>query len=216
MIAELAAGSQEEPERERARRFTEEERRLAYVGCTRARERLTITFARSYDRREAQPSPFLAELQCADPDAWLIDQESDAGVMLPLDVARAVRQQALAALGVSGRPVVPTVATDPEDGGDVLGSVLAAQWTASRVAGGVPIRFRELPRPFVEESTLAVSFTGIEAYRVCPRQFFYGHVLHVDAPARGASTTLGSKIHDALRDLNTQWMATGTPPEDEQ
>ena len=101
-----------------------------------------------------------------------------------------------------------------EDGGDVLGSVLAAQWTAARVAGGVPIRFRELPRPFIEESTLAVSFTGIEAYRVCPRQFFYGHMLHVDAPARGASTTLGSKVHDALRTLNSQWMATGMPPED--
>jgi DNA helicase-2/ATP-dependent DNA helicase PcrA len=213
-IAELAAGYQEEPERERARRYMEEERRLAYVGCTRARERLTITFARSYDRREAEPSPFLAELERAHSDAWLIDQESDAGVMLPLDVARAVRQQALAALGVSGRPVLPAVPNHREDGGDALGSVLAAQWTAARVAGGVPIRFRELPRPFIEESTLAVSFTGIEAYRVCPRQFFYGHVLHVDAPARGASTTLGSKVHDALRALNSQWMATGMPPED--
>src|SRR5947209_7269101 len=216
MIAELAAGSQEEPERERARRFTEEERRLAYVGCTRARERLTITFAHSYDRREAQPSPFLAELQCADANAWMVDEESDAGVMLPLDVARAVRQQALAALGVSGRPVLPYLVAEDDVAGDVLGTVLAAQWTASQVAGGVPIRFRELPRPFIDESTLAVSFSGIEGYRTCPRQFFYGHVLHVDAPARGASTTLGSKIHDALRDLNTQWMATGTPPEDEQ
>lgn len=213
-IAELAAGYQIEPEPERARRYTEEERRLAYVGCTRARERLTIAFSRSYDRREAEPSPFLAELERADPGAWTIDEESDAGVMLPLDVARAVRQQALAALGVSGRPALPTTTREGEDGGDVLGSVLAAQWTASRVAGGVPIRFRELPRPFIEKSTLAVSFTGIEQYCLCPRQFFYGHVLHVEAPVRSASTTLGSKVHDALGALNARWMATGTPPAD--
>src|SRR5947209_4025919 len=151
LIAELAAVYQEEPERERARRYMEEERRLAYVGCTRAKERLTITFARSYDRREAEPSPFLAELQCADPNAWMIDEESDAGVMLPLDVARAVRQQALAALGVSNRPVPTHPPASDEEADEVLSTVLAAQWTASRVAGGVPIRFRELPRPFVEE-----------------------------------------------------------------
>ncbi len=216
MIAELAAAYEAEPERERARRYTEEERRLAYVGCTRARERLTVSYARSYDRREALPSPFIAELERANPEAWRIDEESDAGVMLPLDVARSVRQQALAALGVSGRSVLPSASTSDEDAGDVLGSVLSAQWTASRVAGGVPIRFRELPQPFVEESVLAISFSGIDSYQACPRQFFYGHVLHIDAPTGGASTTLGSKVHAALLELNRHWMEQGMPPPDDE
>jgi ATP-dependent exoDNAse (exonuclease V) beta subunit len=234
MIAELAAEYKEEPERERARRYVEEERRLAYVGCTRARHHLTVTYARSYARKEALPSPFLAELERAEPHTWTIEEESDAGVMLPLDIARAVRQQALAALGISGRtvdphppgPLLPSPlegrcgATIAEQGpgvrGSVLSSLLTAQWTASRIPGGVPIRFRELPRPFVEKSTLAVSFSGVDAYQACPRQFFYGHVLHVDSPTRGASVTLGSKVHDALHTLNSQWMERGEPPQDEQ
>jgi DNA helicase II / ATP-dependent DNA helicase PcrA len=216
VIAEVAAAYEAEPERERARRYTEEERRLAYVGCTRAKERLTVSYAHSYDRRETLPSPFIAELERTKPDAWRIDEESDAGVMLPLDVARAVRQQALAALGVSGRSVLPPTSTRDEDAGDVVSSVLSAQWTASRVAGGVPIRFRELPQPFVEESVLAVSFSGIDSYQACPRQFFYGHVLHIDARSGGASTTLGSKVHGALLALNRRWMERGLPPPDDE
>lgn len=221
MMAELAAIYAAEPEGERARRYLEEERRLAYVGCTRARQRLAVTFAHSYDRREALPSPFIAELERADPQAWVIDQESDAGVMLPLDVARAVRQQALAALGVSGRPAATRQHPQDDDRGDAVGTLLAAQWTAAQVAGGVPIRFRELPQPFQNGTdgsvpSLAVSFSGIDVYRACPRQFFYGHVLHIEAPAGGASTTLGSKVHTALHRLNRQWMEMGSPPTDQQ
>lgn len=212
ILAELAAVYEEEPERERARRYMEEERRLAYVGCTRAQRRLSVTFANSYDRKEAAPSPFIADLETADPAAWLIDNESDAGIMLPLDIARAVRQQALATLGVAPRPITPSsLIPDPSP----IAALLTAQWTASQVPGGIPIRFRELPRPFIEASSLAVSFTGIDAYELCPRQFFYGHVLHVAAPVRGASTTLGSKVHNALHQLNQRWMETGTPPSDE-
>ncbi|MGH2447419.1 MAG: ATP-dependent DNA helicase, partial [Chloroflexota bacterium] len=218
-IAKLAGEYQEEPERERAERYMEEERRLAYVGCTRARDRLTISFARSYDGREAEPSQFLAELQKADPHTWLIDRESDAGIMLPLDVARAVRQQALASLGISGRPVLPPENDYERDGGDVLASVLAAQFTASHVADGVPLRFREMPRPFhpdsdADGSSLTVSFSGVDAYEACPRQYFYAHVLCIQAPMRSAGITLGSKVHDALRALNDTWMATGAPPDD--
>jgi len=48
----------------------EEERRLAYVGITRARESLCMTLARRRNRfgqvHEAQPSRFLAELEAAD------------------------------------------------------------------------------------------------------------------------------------------------------
>ncbi|HZU11716.1 MAG TPA: PD-(D/E)XK nuclease family protein [Chloroflexota bacterium] len=79
----------------------------------------------------------------------------------------------------------------------------------------MPIRFRELPRPFVEAQTLEVSYSGIDAYQACPRRFFYGHVLHVQDPSRGANTTLGNKVHAALLALNRQWMEEGEPPRDD-
>lgn len=210
-LAEVAATYDAEPERARAARHLAEERRLAYVGCTRARLRLTLTYARSYGGGEAEPSPFLAEIQTADRSTWTVDEQSDAGVMTPLDVARSTRQQALAALGVPRRPVIPSGGDEP---GDVLGTVLAAEWTASHVRGGVPIRFRSLPQPFIEESGLRVSFSGLESYGTCPRQYFYGHVLHVDAPPRGTSVVMGSKMHTALARLNTLWMERGEPPDD--
>jgi hypothetical protein len=94
--------------------------------------------------------------------------------------------------------------------------MLAAQWIAARVPGGVPIRFRAIPHPFVEDSTLAVSYSGLDSYQACPRQFFYGHVLYVDAPAYGATTILGAKVHQALRLLNQCWLETGAPPSDEE
>jgi len=237
-IAEAAAHYADEPESRRAVRFLEEERRLAYVGCTRAERHLTVTYAASYDRQETLASPFIADLQHAPEDTWQLDPESDAGVLLPLDVARSVRQEALAALSVSRRPVAPRIGTrvpslkamasetpwplgttsgdTPLDAsaGDVVGTVLAAEWTAAQVAGGVPIRFRALPRPFTEQSNLRLSFSGLSDYENCPRKYFYSHVLHVPDPVRGASATLGSKLHSAIKCLNTVWMTRGTPPDD--
>ena len=40
----------------------EEERRLFYVGCTRAKDRLYISYSRQRGRREQRPSPFLNEI----------------------------------------------------------------------------------------------------------------------------------------------------------
>ena len=55
-----------------------EERRLFYVGCTRAKKRLYMTYAKEYGKREFEPSQFLKEInyqenQKIDADARFLD-----------------------------------------------------------------------------------------------------------------------------------------------
>ncbi len=55
-----------------------EERRLFYVGCTRAKKRLYMTYAKEYGKREFEPSQFLKEInyqenQKIDADAQFLD-----------------------------------------------------------------------------------------------------------------------------------------------
>ena len=45
-----------------------EERRLCYVGCTRAKKRLYLTYAKEYGARSSVPSQFLKEMNCQNND----------------------------------------------------------------------------------------------------------------------------------------------------
>ncbi len=85
----------------------EEERRLAYVGLTRARKRVLITFAanrRIYNQwQSALPSRFLDEL----PDAH-VEREAEPGLHAGGDAESAWSR------GARPPPPVPTVAARPE------------------------------------------------------------------------------------------------------
>ncbi len=156
-----------------------EERRLFYVACTRARQRLVVTAVASQDDDGEQPSRFLAELGVKDRHlqgrptrplsmAGLVaelrrtvaDPERSDG----LRHAAAQRLAGLAAEEVGGRPLVPLA--DP------------ASWWGTRAASAsdVPLRPAELP--------ITLSASSLTSVLACPARWF----LEREAGGTSAST----------------------------
>jgi RecB family exonuclease len=192
-----------------ARELLMEERRLFYVACTRARERLVVTAVASADDEGEQPSRFLDELGSpgttvaehvvgrparplsmpglvAELRRTVADPASDEG----LRAAAATRLARLAAeQAPSGRrALVP--AADP------------STWWGTRAAtrSSVPVRAADQPVP--------VSASMLEALEVCPTQWF----LSREAGGVGRahqSANVGELVH-AL----AQRVATGEAPPD--
>ena len=149
-----------------------EERRLFYVACTRARERLVVTAVASSDDEGEQPSRFLEELGAPGASAVqhlvgrpprplsmgglvaelrraLADPSTEPGVR----EAAARRLARLAAeTGPHGRALVP--AADP------------ATWWGTRAATRSDVPLREADQP------VPVSASMLEALEVCPTQWF--------------------------------------------
>jgi superfamily I DNA/RNA helicase/RecB family exonuclease len=186
-----------------SRELLQEERRLFYVACTRARSRLVVTAVASAEDDGEQPSRFLAELGVPVERVQGRPQRplSLAGLVselrrtlahpdapAPLRSAAARRLARLAGETVHARPLVPQA--DP------------STWWGTRAAtrSGVPIRDPEEPVP--------VSATMLEAVTVCPTRWF----LTTEAGGAGAahqSANIGQLVH-AL----AQRVATGEVPPD--
>jgi DNA helicase II / ATP-dependent DNA helicase PcrA len=161
-----------------------EEARLAYVGITRARRRLYLTYADEYDR-VAGPSPFLEPL--ADlPRSELTRSETtaDAGSVLTLAEAETLlagvslddaRRTELAALGVDLAFV-----TDPE--------------------AGRPFEPYTCRPEAVEPGHF--SPTTLNDYLKCPRLYWYNHHPGLAAPPRGVEMERGSFLHRVLEDFH--------------
>jgi len=150
-----------------SRELLAEERRLFYVACTRARERLVVTAVASPDDDGEQPSRFLAELGL-DPVRVLgrpARPLSLAGLVAELrrtvadpDVGEAVRRAAarrlarLAAETSGARPLVPQA--DP------------SSWWGTRAASraATPVRAVDQPVP--------ISASLLQSVLVCPAQWF--------------------------------------------
>jgi ATP-dependent exoDNAse (exonuclease V) beta subunit len=172
-----------------ARELLLEERRLFYVACTRARQKLVVTAVRSPEDEGEQPSRFLDELGVhvehvvgrpsrplslaglvAELRRTLADPESPE----PLREAAARRLARLARETAGSRPLVP--AADP------------STWWGTRAAtrSVEPLRDPEQPVP--------VSASLLEAVGVCPTQWF------LTREAGGASrahqsANLGEMVH---------------------
>ena len=179
--------------RSRARQLLLEERRLFYVACTRARERLVVTAVASADDDGEQPSRFLDELgvsveavtgRPARPlsMAGLVSElrrtVADPATTEPLRAAAARRLARLAGETRGSRPLVPQA--DP------------SSWWGTRAAtrSHQPVRDPDRPVP--------VSATVLEAMSVCPTQWF----LEREAGGVGAShqsANIGQIVH-ALAD----------------
>ncbi len=170
-----------------------EERRLFYVACTRARQRLVVTAEKSPDDDGEQPSRFLAELGhqsvhavgrparplslaglVADLRRVLGDPDSPPA----LRDAAALRLVGLADTEVHGRPLVP--AADP------------AAWWGMRALSRSQSPVRE------ESSPVALSASALEGLLTCPAQWFLAREAG-GAQTSSASQGFGNLVH-ALAD----------------
>jgi ATP-dependent exoDNAse (exonuclease V) beta subunit len=172
-----------------ARELLQEERRLFYVACTRARSRLVVTAVASTEDDGDQPSRFVAELgvPVEKVEGRPTRPLSLAGLVSDLrrtvadpDTTPALRQAAarrlarLAGETVLDRPLVPQA--DP-----------AAWWGTRAASRSVqPVRDPERPVP--------VSATMLEHVMACPTQWF----LMTEAGGSGTahqSANIGQLVH---------------------
>jgi len=174
-----------------------EERRLFYVACTRARERLVVTAVDSAEDDGETPSRFLAEL----------------GVNVRRIVGRPQRPLSLAGLVAELRRTVADPATSPA-------LRAAAARRLARLAGEVPIAdpaswwgtraVTRADRPLVHpEQPVAISATMLEQILTCPMHWFLEREAGGVAPAH-QSANLGQLLHAIA-----ERVAQGELPSDE-
>ncbi|MFZ5815222.1 MAG: PD-(D/E)XK nuclease family protein, partial [Bacillota bacterium] len=174
---------------ERLARHIREERRLAYVALTRAERELILTRARQYGQEPAEPSRFLAELGAPPPERIRLAD--------PLPDARSY----LLKVAAGAEP------GEPE-------RVAQAVNLLSRDPRAVPLRRQEEPRPFRGDEVLRLSATALEAYKECPRRYYYAQVLRLP-DEDNISLAFGDAAHKALERYNRALMAGVQPSAEE-
>jgi superfamily I DNA/RNA helicase/RecB family exonuclease len=172
-----------------ARELLQEERRLFYVACTRARSRLVVTAVASAEDDGEQPSRFLAELgvtvervegRPARPLslAGLVSElrrtVADPATTPPLRAAAARRLARLATESVGDRALVPQA--DP------------SSWWGTRALTRSPEPVRDPDRP------VPVSASMLEQVMTCPTQWFLTNEAGGSAPAH-QSANIGQLVH---------------------
>ncbi|HET8960678.1 ATP-dependent DNA helicase [Nocardioides sp.] len=186
-----------------ARELLAEERRLLYVACTRARQRLVVTAVQSPEDDGEQPSRFLEELgvnvehvvgRPARPlsMAGLVSELrrtlADPATSEPLRDAAARRLARLAAESVGTRLLVP--AADP------------STWWGTRAAtrSVEPVRDPDRPVP--------VSASMLDSLGVCPTQWFLAREAGGVARAH-QSANLGELLHALAQRVATGELDAG-------
>jgi len=170
---------------ERLLQHLREERRLAYVALTRAERELILTRARQYGQELAEPSPFLAELGAPAPERLRLTD--------PLPDARSFLLKVAAGLD-PGEP----------------DRVAQAAALLSRDPLAVPLRRQAPPSPFVGGESLRLSATALEAYKECPRRYYYAQVLRLP-DEDNIALAFGDAMHTALERYNRALMAGNQP-----
>lgn len=162
-----------------------EERRLFYVACTRARERLLVTAVRSPEDDGEQPSRFVDELDVPGPG---VAGDDPAVAVEPLVVRRHVQGRPVRPLSLAGivaelRRTVAEPGSSPamrdaaarrlarlavtvDHGDPLVPRADPASWwgTRARSASGRPLRPAEEP--------VVVSATTLTSVLTCPAQWF--------------------------------------------
>ena len=186
-----------------AREALMEERRLFYVACTRARERLVVTAVASAEDDGDQPSRFLDELGVSVEAvagrpartlsmAGLVSElrrtAADPAAGDALRTAAARRLARLAAESTGTRPLVPMA--DP------------STWWGTRAASRsvTPVRDPDLPVP--------VSASVLEAFEVCPTQWFLAREAG-GVTRQHQSANLGELVHALAQRVATGELAAG-------
>lgn len=173
----------------------EEERRLLFVACTRARERLHISAVDAPDEAGDRPSRFLTDIAAhleisldeaasgrpahlASLDGLVAELRSvtvDASAPATLRQAAAARLAALAAeRDASGDPIVPLA--DPSRWWGIAPPTLNVD----------PLRDPDLP--------LALSGSMLDSVLQCPLKWYLEREVHADT-VRGTASSFGSIVH---------------------
>lgn len=175
-----------------------EERRLFYVACTRARQRLVVTAVASADDEGEQPSRFLAELgveirhvqgrpvrplSMAGLVAELRRTVADPGTSEPLRAAAARRLARLAREEVGSRPLVPQA--DP------------SSWWGTRSA----TRSVQPLRP--AEDAVPISASVLQSLMTCPMHWFLEREAGGIARAHQAAN-VGQLVHALAERVATE------------
>ncbi len=169
-----------------------DERRLFYVACTRARDRLVVTAVDAASDDGSRPSRFLAGLGVEPRVVTRRPQRPRTlvGLVAALRVhavsgAPAVRAAAAARLAVLAAAV------------DDAGAPLAAAAHPDRWWGLAPQT--DGPAPYDPDVPLPMSTSSIDRLEQCPLQWFLAHEVHADT-ATSPALAFGRVVH-ALADL---------------
>jgi DNA helicase II / ATP-dependent DNA helicase PcrA len=174
-----------------------EEARLAYVGMTRARRRLYLTYAEEYDR-VAGPSPFL-EVALPGVEAEP-DDTGPAGADAVLTLAEAESLLAGRSLGAGDQERLAGLGVD-------------VGWVCDPHAG----------QPFEPDLERAVAVdpghfspTTINDYLRCPRVYFYNHHPGLVPTRRSLEMERGSFVHEVLEEFHGREAEWRLHPVEEQ
>ena len=178
---------------------TAEEGRLGYVGITRARQRLYVTYADEYEGL-AGPSPFLDPAFDGVQRTELTRSEARLDADSVLTLAEAETVLAGAQLAETSRARLAALGVD-------LGFITDPD------AGRSFEPYRTRPE---EVAPGHFSPTSLNDYLKCPRLYWYNHHPGLVAPPRGVEMERGSFLHRVLEDFHSREAEWRTLPQELQ